>query len=202
MGRSTLLLQLKLIRSQSFKKRGNEKQFKINDQVLDCLHAGQSELEKNQYAAAKAYLEKGIQLINDRQKMILLADSEKCGWRTVEEYATNELTDNEEDEKRIFKASLQAERKLKEEKSMKKKRTPYSLPVSAVPAPLISAPFIQPSSSASSLWGVHLTGVLLETGVKIPVSFVGRWGIGEVIALSCIHRHMGPQLDRLSVTAR
>ena len=55
---------------KSLKKSGNEKQFKMNDQVLDCLHAGG---------------------------------------------ATNKLDDNEEDDKRIFKASLRAERKLKEE---------------------------------------------------------------------------------------
>ena len=63
-----------------------------------------------------------------------------------------------------------------------------------MPAPLISAPFIQPSSSASSLWGggVPLTSILLEIKVKIPVSFAGKWGTGEVIALSCIHRHIGP----------
>ena len=161
---------------KSFKKRGNEKQFKINDQVLDCLHAGQSELKNNQYAAAKASLDKGIQLINDRQKMILLADSEKCGWRTVEEYATNKLADNEEDEKRIFKASLRAERKLKEEKSMKKKRTPYSLPVSAVPAPLISAPFIQPSSSASSLWAGSSYRRTARDRSKDPCFLCGKVG--------------------------
>ena len=96
-------------------------------------------------------------------------------------------------------------RKL-EEKLMKKKRTPYSLPVSALPAPLMSAPFIQPLHLHPVYWGGggggHLTGVLLKTKVNIPVSFAGRRGIGEVIALSCIHRHMGPRLDRLSVTAR
>ena len=56
-----------------------------------------------------------------------------------------------------------AGRKLKEENLMKK-RTPYSLPVSALPAPLMSAPFIQP---------LHLHPVY------------GGWGGGFVLQAYC-----------------
>ena len=58
---------------------------------------------KTIYATAKASLDKDIQIIYDRQKIILLADSaEKCGWQTVEEYVTNKLADNEEDKRRCL----------------------------------------------------------------------------------------------------
>ena len=54
----------------------------------------------------------GEKLINDRQKLIRTADRIEHGWASVEEYEDDELADNSDDEKELFKVEAQAGRKL------------------------------------------------------------------------------------------
>ena len=49
--------------------------------------------------------------IHRRQKLIKIADRSKDGWKVVEEYESDELASNSEDEKRIRKAKEAASRK-------------------------------------------------------------------------------------------
>ena len=58
----------------------------------------------------------GRQLIKKRQKLIKLADRSKDRWLVVQEYESDELASNSEDEKKIRKAKLSAEKKRKESK--------------------------------------------------------------------------------------
>ena len=53
---------------------------------------------------AKYLLEKGEKLIKKRQKHIRIADRSVNGWATVEEYVEGKLADNEDDDKRLFRA--------------------------------------------------------------------------------------------------
>ena len=68
-------------------------------------------------------------MIAQRQKLIKMADASELGWLVVNEYVTNPLASDSEDEKRIYKAEARATRKYKAEKSNKKTRrfrsTPY-----------------------------------------------------------------------------
>lgn len=67
-------------------------------------------------------------MIAQRQKLIKMADASELGWRVVNEYVTNPLASDSEDEKRIYKAEARATRKYKAEKSKKTRRfrsTPY-----------------------------------------------------------------------------
>ncbi|VDI46194.1 Hypothetical predicted protein [Mytilus galloprovincialis] len=57
-----------------------------------------------------------------------MADSSEHGWRVVQEYTSNPLADDSEDDKKIMRATSRAERKAKVEKSKKKRSTPYSRP--------------------------------------------------------------------------
>ena len=68
---------------------------------------------------AHALLKEGEKLIDVRQKNIKIADRSEHGWATVLEYEEDELADNSEDEKRLFRAEARAGRKLKQ-KSLKK----------------------------------------------------------------------------------
>ena len=54
-------------------------------------------------------------LIHRRQKLIKIADRNKDGWRVVEEYESDDLASNSEDEKRLRKAIKSAGRKRKVE---------------------------------------------------------------------------------------
>ena len=65
-------------------------------------------------------------MIAQRQKLIKMADASELGWRVVNEYVTNPLASDSEDEKRIFKAEARATRKYKAEKTKKTRRfRPY-----------------------------------------------------------------------------
>ncbi|VDI45452.1 Hypothetical predicted protein [Mytilus galloprovincialis] len=58
-----------------------------------------------------------------RQKLIKLANSSDAGWRVVDEYTTNLLAEDSEDEKRIYKAQSRADSKIKKEKAKRKTDT-------------------------------------------------------------------------------
>lgn len=59
--------------------------------------------------------------MRERQKMIRMADRSEFGWMVVNEYETDELADDEEDERRIAKALKAAEKKA-EVLALKKKK--------------------------------------------------------------------------------
>ena len=119
-----------------FKKRGNEEQSKHNTKVLsklkeadDHLAVETDRLSEHNVLDCREALSQGMTLIQQRQKMIKLADSSEAGWLVVHEYESNPLADNSDDEKRIFKAQTRAERKLKEDKKKRRdfrRYTPYS----------------------------------------------------------------------------
>ena len=56
---------------------------------------------------------KGIALSKERQKLILLADKSKFGWKTVKEYSQHELAENSDDEKKIYRAEARAAKNSK-----------------------------------------------------------------------------------------
>ena len=64
--------------------------------------------------SANSTLDEGKDILFHRQKLIKLADKSDAGWKIVEEYESNELTDNSDDEKRIAKAEARASRKIRE----------------------------------------------------------------------------------------
>ena len=66
-----------------------------------------------------AKLNEGIELIEQRQNLILIADKSKYGWKTVGEYQDNELTDNDQDAKKMKKEEKEAQRKLAETRASK-----------------------------------------------------------------------------------
>ena len=112
-----------------FKRKGNEAQYKFNNSVREKLIEANTSLTEGDPEMTFNSISSGIDLIHQRQKLIKLADSSKAGWRTVQEYTLHELASDEEDEKRIFKAEIRAEKKLKEERIQKarvnRRTTPY-----------------------------------------------------------------------------
>jgi uncharacterized protein YeaO (DUF488 family) len=79
------------------------------DSVKAALHETPPAVEKAKFA-----IDEDEKLITDRQKLIRIADRSEHGWATVEEYENDELADNSDDEKKIFKAETRAGRKLQQ----------------------------------------------------------------------------------------
>ena len=62
-----------------FKKKGNEQQFNFNRKVIKRSSAAVKALESGNIAKAKEELNEGISLLNNRQKIVKLADISEFG---------------------------------------------------------------------------------------------------------------------------
>ena len=110
----------------TFRKRGNEEQATFNAKVEEALSQAESDLSSIPTAPTtssaiqrvKESLQKGRSLIEERQKMIRLADRSDHGWGVVDEYTADDLADDSDDEKRIERVEKAAEKKA--EKRRKK----------------------------------------------------------------------------------
>ena len=93
-----------------FNKKSNEEQYKA---IKDAVEDAQIALERNDVEKTKQALDKGMDLLQERQKSILLADKSQYGWKTVLEYKHHDLADDEEDEKKIYRDESRAARSTK-----------------------------------------------------------------------------------------
>ena len=80
-----------------FKKKGNEQQFNFNRKVIKRSSAAVKALESGNIGKAKEELNEGISLLNNRQKVVKLADKSEVGWAMVQGYVCNDLVDDEGD---------------------------------------------------------------------------------------------------------
>ena len=122
--RPAIVKKMRLEKRPVFKKISHEKQLDFNEQVRDKVESAVAALELPSPAVEKArtLLKEGEKLIDARQKNIKIADRSEHGWATVQEYEEDELADNSDDEKRLFRAETRAGRKLKQKTSRMQKR--------------------------------------------------------------------------------
>ena len=97
----------------SFNKKSNEDQYKATKCVLEAVEDASSSLERKDLPKTKEHLEKGMSLLKERQKLIVLADKSPYGWKTVLEYKHHDLAEDDEDEKKIYRAEARAARTSK-----------------------------------------------------------------------------------------
>nr|XP_022342549.1 uncharacterized protein LOC111136182 [Crassostrea virginica] len=114
----------------SFRKKGNENQFKHQARVLTKLKEARDHLDSSSIAdesveSAKASINEGMELVKNRQKLIKLADSSQLGWKVVKEYESNPIAEDSDDEKKIYRAQMRAERKAKESNTSRGYRKSY-----------------------------------------------------------------------------
>ena len=103
-----------------FRMKGNEKQYKFNERLVEKLEEAATELQsvgdvpdgaegvnvpRGVLEKAKESIKQGTVLVQERQKCMRMADRSEYGWHVVQEYQSDELAANSEDEKRISKAS-------------------------------------------------------------------------------------------------
>nr|XP_034311779.1 uncharacterized protein LOC117684306 [Crassostrea gigas] len=119
--------------SYTFKRHGNEAQYRGNAQVITKLMEADASLDSANLSVenintARTKIGEGIELLNERQKLIKIADSSPLGWKVVAEYQANPIADDSEDEKRINKAQNKAEKKDKKQKAHRRPTNDYSRP--------------------------------------------------------------------------
>jgi hypothetical protein len=120
------LKKLKTTDHKVFKRKGNEIQYKFNAKLEDIINEANDSIQAKAVEKARHSLEEGIALIQDRQKLILLADKSDYGWKTAAEYEQHELATDEVDAKRIRRAEERAEKASKAEITKKKLLKPKS----------------------------------------------------------------------------
>lgn len=105
-----------------FKRKGNQKQYEHNRDVLEEVSGAISFLDSGEVDKAKQRMQDGKKLIVKRQKLIKIADREEDGWDVVKFYESDDLASNSEDEKDIFKARRQAAAEKKKVTDKKRKK--------------------------------------------------------------------------------
>ena len=154
-----LVKKIRLDSRPTFRKRGHEKQFMFNEQVREKFESVDSALQQTPPAIekARAAIQEGEKLIDARQKHIKIADRSEHGWATVAEYEEDELADNSDDEKRLFRAEARAGRKRQKSVKEAKKKGGSKKPFRAPHVPVGGEPV---HSGAATM--LHNTNLLTQ----------------------------------------
>ena len=102
--------------SNTFNYKGNRVQFEFNLNVLDQIETASKNLRAGKVSSATSDLEEAKKLIDKRNKLVRFADKSPAGWTAVEEYESDELADDSEDEKKLRSAEKRALSKIREKK--------------------------------------------------------------------------------------
>ena len=105
--------------AETFKYEGNQEQYKHANEVLTEFENIDYHMENKNWAKAKEALEKGKKIVNDRIKLVKLADG--SSWGTVKEFRSGTGGVEEGDEKR-WKA---AQRAVKEKAEAARRENKY-----------------------------------------------------------------------------
>lgn len=101
-----------------FRRKGNENKFKHEARVSSKLkeaneHLNSNTVNEEMVEVAKSSINEGMELVKKRQKLIKLADSSQLGWKVIKEYETNPIAADSDDDKKMYRAQMRAERKVR-----------------------------------------------------------------------------------------
>ena len=108
----------------ALKKKDHQKQFQFNEDVRERLTEVSAAIHQMPVAVerAKTAIQEGMNPLKKRQKVIKIADRSDHGWATVEKYVEDELAEDSDDEKCLFRAEARAGRKAKAAQAAKLKK--------------------------------------------------------------------------------
>ena len=99
-------------RQHSFLRQGNRSQYDFTDTVRGQVQDALSDLERGGSEETAIFsLRKAVEMLERRMRLIKMADRSEYGWAVVAEYEADELAVDSDDEKRIYRAEKEAEKK-------------------------------------------------------------------------------------------
>ena len=165
--------------SHDFKKKGNKVQWELNEKVISKCDETLETLQQEKVSVPITIqrVKEGKDLLVQRNKLIIIADSCDGGWATVNEYERRPVASDSDDDKRIRKADSAAIAKLAKKKSGFAKRKQVR-------------PLYYPSCTAESTypnpaWGNSGRG---NSGYAGPQYASARRGVPADMCLQCGQR--------------
>ena len=190
----------------SFKRRGNELQYRFNAEVADKVAAAAAtSIEKVETTSIRSKelldraardLRKGNALLAHRQKIIKLADRSESGWAAVDEYEGDDLAEDSDDEKRMEKAENRAERKLAKKRKIKEARMKDDVGAKSAIPPGALRPFPARFPAGTCFecgdpghWRKECP--MVAQGSAYPFSNSEHWWMVEKVLMCCMcHLHL------------
>ena len=115
----------------SFNFKGHQIQYEFNTDLQDNIEKAVDCIRSKRYHKTESALRDSLDLIRKRNKHIRIADKSEGGWKTVQEYLSDDVASDSEDEKKIRAADSRAVKKIKASKAEKSSSNARKRPAEA-----------------------------------------------------------------------
>ena len=114
-------------KSAILKRDSNQQQYNSALDAYNEVDSAERALKRKDYSKAAKYIKNARKMLKKRLKYIKMADNSDYGWKTVEEYMSDEVASDSADDRRIKRAEAAAAKKVqkKREESSNKRRRDY-----------------------------------------------------------------------------
>ena len=116
------------LQAEKFKFKSNQKQFVFNADLEELVGKIKEVNAQKDHKKVAHLTDQAKALLHKRQKLIKLADSSEAGWDAVQEYESQDIASDDEDDKKIGNARAAGNRKRKQKERERQQQSNKKLP--------------------------------------------------------------------------